>query len=91
MVDTKMTIKELNDPAGTARRMEQDPSGAVDTMLKLDAATEKVVKKLFAKTKQNYELHVALIMRSEDVTKAHATIIAYGEGEAGLTRRLDGR
>lgn len=46
-------------------------------------------KKDFAKAKRDHELHVALIMRKEDVTKSHALVIAYREGQIGLSKRLD--
>lgn len=46
-------------------------------------------KKDFAKAKRDHDLHVALIMRKEDVTKSHALVIAYREGQLGLSKRLD--
>lgn len=46
-------------------------------------------KKEFARVKRDFELHVNLIMRTEDVTKSHALIIAYKEGQTGLSKRLD--
>lgn len=39
-------------------------------------------------TKEDYDLHVLLIMRKDRVTKSKALLIAYQEGIAGLTNRL---
>lgn len=50
---------------------------------------EKAARKAHARNKQNFELHVALIMRTDETTKSHAIVTAYAEGEAGLVRRLD--
>lgn len=63
----------------------------------MDTAQNKAVsanqavnpKKDFAKVKRDHDLHVALIMRKEDVTKSHALVIAYREGQLGLSKRLD--
>lgn len=43
-----------------------------------------------AKAKLDHELHVALIMRQDDVAKSKALVTAYAEGAAGLASRLGG-
>lgn len=45
-------------------------------------------KALRAKQARDFSLHVSLVMRVEGISKAKASVIAYGEGMAGLDRRL---
>jgi len=47
------------------------------------------VNKTIVKANRNdFRLHVSLIMR-DNVSEADARIIAYSEGKAGLTKRLN--
>lgn len=71
----------MENPAKTTSAIANNPISADELA--------KQQRKAHAKNKQNFELHVALIMRTEDVTKSHAIVTAYAEGDAGLTRRLD--
>lgn len=48
-------------------------------------ATPKAIE---AKQKLDYELHVALIMRTERLSKSRAVFRAYTEGPSGLDKRL---
>lgn len=45
-------------------------------------------KKAFAKAKTDHDLHVLLIMRTDEQSKAEALVTAYREGTAGLSARL---
>lgn len=44
--------------------------------------------KALAKWKANFDLHVLLIMKQNDLPKAKAIVQAYHEGIDGLTKRL---
>jgi len=46
-------------------------------------------KKGLAATKQNMDLHVLLIMKQENISKAQAQANAYSEGAEGLVKRLN--
>lgn len=45
-------------------------------------------KKALAKRRNDFNLHVMLIMRQDDVSKSAAVFAAYCEGDAGLRDRL---
>lgn len=45
-------------------------------------------KKAVAKLRRDFDLHVSLIMRQDDVTKSTAHWRAWCEGEKGLAERL---
>lgn len=45
-------------------------------------------KKAVAKMRRDFDLHVSLIMRQDDVTKSTALWRAWCEGEKGLAERL---
>lgn len=45
-------------------------------------------KAILAKQKLDFELHVALIMRTDGMTKGKAVFTAWLEGPSGLEKRL---
>lgn len=46
-------------------------------------------KKAAAKAAADFSLHVALVIRQDDVTKNKALFLAYCEGPKGLEKRLN--
>lgn len=55
----------------------------------MDANASSTEKKALAKLKNDFALHVALIMRSTGEAKNAATFRAWCEGQGGLNTRLN--
>lgn len=61
----------------------------IAVVAQLDEAAIKAEKKAFAKAKRDHDLHVSLIMRTDELSKPNAIVQAWREGDKGLSKRLD--
>ena len=49
---------------------------------------DAAARKLAGEIKQDFDLHVLLIVKQEKLVKSKALVLAYSEGKSGLSARL---
>jgi len=75
----------MTTPNTTPKNEEAEAAAIITTLNKIGATT---TAKEWQSLRQDFDLHVGLVLKQDKLTKAKAIIQAYKEGTEGLNARL---